>query len=80
MLKIKLVPTGKKHGIQYRIGVSEAKSKNNGSQVAFIGFYRPKSKELVYDKEQLTHWQKQGAQLTEGLQKILNVWKNSSNS
>ena len=80
MLKIKLVPTGKKHSIQYRIGVSEGKSKNNGSQVALLGYYRPKTKELDLDQSALKSWQEKGAQVTEGLAKVLKTWKTSSHS
>lgn len=78
MLKIKLVPTGKKHDIQYRIGVSEGHTKLTGSQIANLGFYRPKTKELSLDEKTLKSWQVKGAQITEGLSKILKTWKTSS--
>ena len=80
MLKVKLVPTGKRHGIQYRIGVVEAKSKVTGKLVDLLGFYRPKTKELSLDKKALKSWQDKGAQVTEGLSKILGTRKTSSAS
>lgn len=73
MLKIKLVPVGKKHQISYRIGVCESKSKITGHLVENIGFYRPDSKELSLDREKLASWLVKGAQITPGLRKIIKI-------
>lgn len=72
MLKIKLLPRGKKHQITYRIVVSEARSKYNGNFVADLGFYTPQTKTLNLDKEAMATWIKNGAQLTTGVDKLLN--------
>jgi len=80
MLKIKLVPAGKKNAIKYRIAVSEAHSKITGKQTAYLGFYHPQTNTLSLDKPALKAWQAKGAQISTGLAKIIATWKNSSNS
>ncbi|HEX8923596.1 MAG TPA: 30S ribosomal protein S16 [Patescibacteria group bacterium] len=72
MLKIKLKQLGKKHQRTYRIIVGEARSKANGSFVDDIGFYTPQTKTLDVNQEKLAKWLKDGAQLTEGVDKLLN--------
>jgi len=73
MLKIKLIPVGKKHQISYRIGVCESKSKITGHLVDKIGYYRPDTKELSLDKDKLKSWQTKGAQITASLRKVIKV-------
>lgn len=72
MLKIKLKPNGKIHQRSFRIVVSPDRSKSNGKFVDDIGFYTPQSKTLQIDKEKMAKWIKNGAQLTEGVDKLLN--------
>jgi small subunit ribosomal protein S16 len=72
MLKIKLKPNGKIHQRSFRIVVSPDRSKSNGKFIDDIGFYTPKSKTLQIDKEKMAQWLKNGAQLTEGVDKVLN--------
>jgi small subunit ribosomal protein S16 len=72
MLKIKLYPKGKKHQITYRIVVSEARSKYNGNFTDDIGFYVPQTKTLNVDTQKLEQWVKNGAQITLGVDRLLN--------
>jgi len=72
MLKIKLFPKGKKHQRSFRIVIAENKSKYNGNFVDDIGFFTPATKTLEYDKEKLALWQKKGAQVTLGVDKLLH--------
>lgn len=72
MLKIKLKPKGKIHQRSFRIVVSPDRSKSNGKFVDDIGFYTPQTKTLQIDKEKLAQWVKNGAQMTEGVDKLLN--------
>jgi ribosomal protein S16 len=72
MIKIKLLPRGKKHQITYRIVVAEARSKSDGKFIADLGFYTPQTKTLEINKESMADWQKKGAQLTQGIDKLLN--------
>lgn len=72
MIKIKLLPRGKKHQITYRIVIAECRSKSNGKFIADLGFYTPQTKTLEINKEAMADWQKKGAQLTQGVDKLLN--------
>ncbi|MFA5025948.1 MAG: 30S ribosomal protein S16 [Candidatus Shapirobacteria bacterium] len=75
MLKIKLKPNGKIHQRSFRIVVSPDRSKSNGKFVDDIGFYTPQTKTLQIDKDKMAKWIKNGAQLTEGVDKLLNPAK-----
>jgi small subunit ribosomal protein S16 len=72
MLKIKLKPNGKIHQRSFRIVVAEDRSKSNGKFIDDLGFYTPQTKTLQIDKAKLAQWLKNGAQLTEGVDKLLN--------
>lgn len=72
MLKIKLKPTGKIHQRSFRIVVAEKRSKYNGNYVEDLGFYTPQSNTVSIDQEKLAKWQKNGAQATLGVDKLLN--------
>jgi small subunit ribosomal protein S16 len=72
MLKIKLFPRGKKHQRTFRIVVAEARSKFNGNFVEDLGFVTPQLKIVQVDQEKLQKWIKNGAQLTIGVDKLLN--------
>jgi small subunit ribosomal protein S16 len=71
MLKIKLVPFGKKHGRKFRIAVVEENSKITGKVTEYLGYFHPQRKELSLNKERLDYWVDHGAQPTEGFRKIL---------
>ncbi|MDP4009597.1 MAG: 30S ribosomal protein S16 [Candidatus Shapirobacteria bacterium] len=75
MLKIKLLPRGKKHQITYRIVIAEARSKSDGKFIDDLGFYTPQTKTLEIDQDKLKQWQVNGAQITLGVDKILNPEK-----
>lgn len=72
MLKIKLLPRGKKHQITYRIVVAECRSKSDGKFIDDLGFYTPQTKTLELNQEKMTIWIKNGAQLTTGVDKLIN--------
>lgn len=75
MLKIKLSPRGKTHQVSYRVVVAEARTKYNGNFVDDLGFYTPQTKTLSIDKARLEDWQKKGATVTVGVDKLLNPAK-----
>jgi ribosomal protein S16 len=75
MLKIKLAPRGKIHQITYRIVIAKDRSKLNGQVIDDLGFYTPQTKTFEIDKQKLADWQKKGAQLTDGVDKLLNPSK-----
>ncbi len=72
MLKIKLVTRGKTHQRTFRIVIAEARTKANGSFVDDLGFYTPQTKTLQINEEKLADWKKKGAQLTQGVDKLIN--------
>ena len=72
MLKIKLRPSGKIHQRSFRIVVAEQHSKMDGKFTADLGFYTPASKTLEIDKDEMQKWVENGAQLTIGVEKLLN--------
>lgn len=72
MLSIKLYPKGKKHQRTYRVVVAEKRSKANGSFVADLGFYTPQTNTVSINPELLALWQKNGAQVTRGVDKLLH--------
>ena len=75
MLKIKLAPRGKTHQITYRIVIAEDRSKLNGPVIDDLGFYTPQTKTLEVDKAGIQEWQRKGALLTVGVDKLLNPAK-----
>ena len=75
MLKIKLAPRGKIHQITYRVVIAQDRSKLNGPVIDDLGFYTPQTKTFEIDKQKLADWQKKGAQLTYGVDRLLNPSK-----
>jgi ribosomal protein S16 len=75
MLKIKLFPKGKKHQRTFRIVTCEARTKSNGRFNQDLGFYTPQTKTLNIDQAAFDQAVKNGAQLTEGVDKLLHPEK-----
>lgn len=75
MLKIKMRPNGKIHQRSFRIVVAEQHSKMDGKFIADLGFYTPQSKTLEINKDEMAKWVKNGAQITLGVDKLLNPAK-----
>ncbi len=71
MLKIKLTQRGKKNQRSYRIVVAQRRSKRDGKFIDDLGFFNPASQEFKIDQKKLLAWQKNGAQLTTGVRKLL---------
>ena len=72
MLKVKLFQRGKKHQRTYRIVIAEARSKRDGKFIDDLGFWNPQTKELKINKKKLKRWTSNGAQLTEGVRKLVS--------
>jgi len=79
MIKIRLARSGTKQKPAYRLIALDSHKKNQTRILDVVGFYDPKTKPttLKIDKEKLAYWQKQGAQLATGVQKIINSEKTS---
>jgi len=71
VLKVKLFQRGKKHQRTYRIVVAEARSKRDGKFVDDLGFWNPFTQEFQLDQKKLTYWLEHGAQLADGVKKLL---------
>ncbi len=71
MLKIKLQRFGKNKNPAYRIAVLEHSNKRDGKPVEVLGFYNPKTKELVINSERTKYWQSVGAQPSETVASLL---------
>lgn len=61
MLKIRLQRFGKKKAPVYRVAVMEKSNQRNGEPVEVLGFYNPKTKDLVLNTERSKFWQSKGA-------------------
>jgi small subunit ribosomal protein S16 len=77
MLKIKLARFGKKKQPHYRIVVNEARDKRDGKYTALLGHYAPtqQPKLLQIDLEAYADWIKKGAQPTEAVGKLHDIFK-----
>ena len=71
MLKIRFQRFGKKKAPMYRISVLEKSCKRDGKPVEVLGFYNPKSKELVLNTERAKYWQSVGAQASDSVSSVL---------
>lgn len=73
MLKIRLKPTGRKKNILYRIVVMEEGRKRDGKVTDTLGWLNKQKKpiSMKLDEEKMKSWIKKGAQITDGVRKIL---------
>lgn len=72
-VKIRLARFGKKNSPFYRIVVMSAKTKREGKFIDIIGYYNPLSEpsKINFSKDKLLSWIKRGAQMSDGLRKLL---------
>ncbi len=70
---LKLYRQGKKGSPSYRIVAVDKRSKADGKYIEEVGFYDPMANPVVFTvkKERFDYWMNVGAQVTEGLRKIL---------
>ncbi len=73
MLKIRLKRTGKKNAPSYRIVVADSRSPRDGKAKEELGWYNPSEDpdKITYDEERLEYWVKNGAQMTEAVEKLV---------
>ena len=71
MLKIRMQRYGKKKNPVYRISVIEKAQRRNGKPVEMLGFYNPKTKELILNVERAKYWRSVGAQPSETVATLL---------
>lgn len=74
-VKIKLTRLGKIRNPQYRIAVSDARTRRDGRAIEVIGRYHPKEEPslIEVDSERAQYWLSVGAQPTEPVLKLLKI-------
>ena len=74
---LKLYRTGKKNSPSYRVVAVNKRYKSNGKYIEEIGFYDPKTNPatLQIDKDRFEYWVNVGAEISEGLTKLLKKKK-----
>lgn len=73
MVKIRLSRAGAKKNPYYRVVVSDSRSPRDGNFIEQIGTYNPQLSASVIKvcDDRLSHWLKNGAQLTETVDRLL---------
>ncbi len=77
---IRLTRFGKKQKPYYRIVVLDKRKKRDGSYIEQIGSYDPnlKEKQINITEERFEYWKSRGAQISEGIRKLLIFRKKSA--
>jgi len=75
MMKIRLAEYGSKNRRTFRIVAIDESSRRNGKPVEILGFYNPlvKPAQIKIDMERLAYWKSLGAQITIGVNKVLEA-------
>ncbi len=70
---IRLMKFGKRSYPTYRVVVLDKRKKRDGSYLEKVGTYNPHTEPatLIIDDAKLQEWLKKGAQLSEGMHKLL---------
>jgi len=72
MIKIRLRRTGAKKQPHYRIVVADARAPRDGKYIDLVGHYNPLTEPATIDvdSEKAAKWVRQGAQMTETVEKL----------
>ena len=75
MVKIRLTRGGAKKRPFYHVIVTDSRNARDGRNIERVGFYNPVAREgdegLRIRMDRVTHWQEQGAQLTDAAAKLI---------
>ena len=71
MVKIRLKRIGAKKAPHYRIVAVDSRSRRDGSPIEELGYYNPRSKELIINRESVEKWMKNGAQPSDTVASLL---------
>lgn len=74
-VSIKLSRTGAKNSAFYRIIAAPTRSKRDGKNLEVVGSYNPRAKTYELDKARFDAWVKNGAIVTQGVKKVLELKK-----
>ena len=74
MVKIRLTRIGSKKKPFYRIVAADSRSPRDGKFLEILGYYDPRKKTHILEvkTERVNNWLKQGAQLTERVEKLIS--------
>lgn len=74
-VRVRMMRMGKKNLPYFRIAVFDAHTRRNGRTIENLGTYDPRAKDVgkkvTINRERLHYWRKQGALLTERLERLL---------
>lgn len=75
---LRLMRFGKKHYPTYRIIAVHKKSKRDGAYLDKVGIYNPMTSPATIriEKDKFEYWMQKGAQVSEGVRKLLLQKKN----
>lgn len=73
MVKIRLLKTGCKNKLSYRIVVTDVRNKRDGRVIETLGHFDPKTKPATIriKKERVSFWLKRGAQSTDKVRQLI---------
>lgn len=71
MVKIRLKRVGAKKAPHYRIVAVDSRARRDGMPIEELGYYNPRSKELVVDQEAVQKWMTNGAQASDTVASLL---------
>lgn len=77
MVKIRLARAGAKKRPFYHVVVTSSRNKRDGRFIERLGFYNPVAQgqdvALKLDLERVAHWQKEGAQTSETVARLIKL-------
>lgn len=78
-LTLRLLRLGKRGNPSYRIVAIDKRKKRNGTYTDIVGFYNPVATPPVFtlDQKKVDYWLGKGAQVSEGLEKLMKHNKTS---
>lgn len=72
MVKIRLVRLGKRNDPFYRVVAIDSTKKNIGEALEILGHWNPREKISKIDKKKIAEWEKNGAQISPSVAKLLS--------
>lgn len=75
MVKIRLTQTGTKNRRMYRIIAIDESDRRDGKALEILGYYNPLVKPAMLEvkRDRIDHWVSHGAQLSDGVSKLLTA-------
>jgi len=71
LLRVRLTRVGSRNDAKYRIVVADSKKAVKAKFISIVGWYNPHSKEISFNKEEVSNWLSKGAQPTNSVAKLL---------